>query len=72
MMRKFYLSRWEDGLADGVEYDSSGKVKTKIIRSPFIQVLLPRDSMVGRLMPSILIPTQQFCRFRLGLLKIDS
>lgn len=32
-------SRWEDGLADRVERDTAGNVKTQIVRSPFVQVV---------------------------------
>lgn len=32
--------RWEDGLADRVEYDSDGNIKTQIVKSPFVQVIL--------------------------------
>ena len=31
--------RWEDGLADKVEYDSAGNVKTQVVKSPFVQVV---------------------------------
>lgn len=34
---KFFY-RWEDGLADRVEYDSAGNIKTQIVKTPFIQV----------------------------------
>ena len=32
------FSRWEDGLAERLEYDSSGNFKTEVVRSPFVQV----------------------------------
>lgn len=32
--------RWEDRLADRVEYDSEGNIKTQIVKSPFVQVIL--------------------------------
>lgn len=40
---------WEDGLADKVEYDPAGNIKTKIVRSPFIQIPLgvTEDRLVG-------------------------
>ncbi|KAJ8446873.1 hypothetical protein Cgig2_016183 [Carnegiea gigantea] len=40
---------WEDGLADRVEYDSSGNVKTKIVKSPFVQIPLgvTEDRLIG-------------------------
>nr|GMD60104.1 magnesium-chelatase subunit ChlD, chloroplastic [Ipomoea batatas] len=35
------LKRWEDGLADRVEYDSAGNIETEIInKSPFVQIPL--------------------------------
>ena len=30
--------RWEAGLADNVQYNADGTLKTEIIRAPFIQV----------------------------------
>ncbi|XP_074321251.1 magnesium-chelatase subunit ChlD, chloroplastic [Silene latifolia] len=40
---------WEDGLADRVEYDSSGNLKTKIMKSPFVQIPLgvTEDRLIG-------------------------
>ncbi|GMH07633.1 hypothetical protein Nepgr_009473 [Nepenthes gracilis] len=40
---------WEDGLADQVEYDSSGTIKTKIVKSPFVQIPLgvTEDRLIG-------------------------
>ncbi|KAJ9699209.1 hypothetical protein PVL29_008020 [Vitis rotundifolia] len=40
---------WEDGLAEQVEYDSAGNIKTQIIRSPFVQIPLgvTEDRLVG-------------------------
>lgn len=32
--------RWEDELAEKVEYNADGNVKTEIVKSPFIQVYL--------------------------------
>ncbi|CAL5364123.1 unnamed protein product [Camellia sinensis] len=32
--------RWKDGLANKVEYDPAGNVKTMIVRSPFVQIPL--------------------------------
>ncbi|KAI3689667.1 hypothetical protein L2E82_47632 [Cichorium intybus] len=41
--------RWEDGLADRVEYDFAGKVKTQVVRSPFVQIPLgvTEDRLIG-------------------------
>ena len=30
--------RWEDGLADRLQYDADGSVKTEIVKTPFVQV----------------------------------
>lgn len=30
--------RWEDELADRVQYDASGNIKTEIVKTPFVQV----------------------------------
>ncbi|XP_038902929.1 magnesium-chelatase subunit ChlD, chloroplastic isoform X2 [Benincasa hispida] len=40
---------WEDGLADRVEYDSSGNIKTQIVKSPFVQIPLgvTEDRLIG-------------------------
>ncbi|CAH9103214.1 unnamed protein product, partial [Cuscuta epithymum] len=40
---------WEDGLADRVEYDSAGNIKTEIVKSPFIQIPLgvTEDRLIG-------------------------
>ncbi|KAG8371011.1 hypothetical protein BUALT_Bualt13G0042700 [Buddleja alternifolia] len=40
---------WEDGLADRVEYDSSGNVKTEVVRSPSVQIPLnvTEDRLIG-------------------------
>ncbi|KAF3454273.1 hypothetical protein FNV43_RR04720 [Rhamnella rubrinervis] len=40
---------WEDGLAEQGEYDSSGNIKTQVIRSPFVQIPLgvTEDRLIG-------------------------
>lgn len=40
---------WEDGLAEKVEYDSAGNLKTQIARSPFVQIPLgvTEDRLIG-------------------------
>ncbi|XAR62366.1 Magnesium chelatase [Bertholletia excelsa] len=40
---------WEDGLSDRVEYDSASDVKTKIVKSPFVQIPLgvTEDRLIG-------------------------
>ncbi|KAF5930309.1 hypothetical protein HYC85_031182 [Camellia sinensis] len=40
---------WEDGLANKVEYDPAGNVKTMIVRSPFVQIPLgvTEDRLIG-------------------------
>lgn len=40
---------WEDGLANSIIYESSGNVKTKIVRSPFVQIPLgvTEDRLIG-------------------------
>nr|WGG62756.1 magnesium chelatase subunit D [Manihot esculenta] len=40
---------WEDGLAARVEYDSSGSIKTQVVRSPFVQIPLgvTEDRLIG-------------------------
>ena len=36
------MCRWEDGLTECLEYDSAGNIKTRIIKSPFVQVLFSK------------------------------
>lgn len=40
---------WEDGLAERVEYDSNGNIKTQVVRSPFVQIPLgvTEDRLIG-------------------------
>ncbi|KAL3339102.1 hypothetical protein AABB24_027966 [Solanum stoloniferum] len=40
---------WEDGLADRIEYDSDGNIKTQIVKSPFVQIPLgvTEDRLIG-------------------------
>ncbi|XP_045814080.1 magnesium-chelatase subunit ChlD, chloroplastic isoform X3 [Trifolium pratense] len=40
---------WEDGLSKHLEYDSDGNIKTRIIKSPFVQIPLgvTEDRLIG-------------------------
>ncbi|GAU12454.1 hypothetical protein TSUD_229880 [Trifolium subterraneum] len=40
---------WEDGLSKRLEYDSDGNIKTRIIKSPFVQIPLgvTEDRLIG-------------------------
>ncbi|XP_006590475.1 magnesium-chelatase subunit ChlD, chloroplastic-like isoform X2 [Glycine soja] len=40
---------WEDGLTECLEYDSTGNIKTRIIKSPFVQIPLgvTEDRLIG-------------------------
>ncbi|XP_014520810.1 magnesium-chelatase subunit ChlD, chloroplastic [Vigna radiata var. radiata] len=40
---------WEDGLAERLEYDSTGNIKTQIVKSPFVQIPLgvTEDRLIG-------------------------
>ncbi|KAJ1386098.1 von Willebrand factor, type A [Sesbania bispinosa] len=40
---------WEDGLSQRLEYDSDGNIKTRIIKSPFVQIPLgvTEDRLIG-------------------------
>ncbi|KAI3968258.1 hypothetical protein MKX01_018561 [Papaver californicum] len=40
---------WEDGLAEKVQYDAAGNVKTEVVRAPFIQIPLgvTEDRLIG-------------------------
>ncbi|KAK9125128.1 hypothetical protein Scep_013974 [Stephania cephalantha] len=40
---------WEDDLADQIEYDTAGNVKTQIVRTPFVQIPLgvTEDRLIG-------------------------
>ncbi|KAJ9139747.1 hypothetical protein P3X46_030451 [Hevea brasiliensis] len=40
---------WEDGLAERIEYDSNGSIKTQVVRSPFVQIPLgvTEDRLIG-------------------------
>ncbi|AQK62123.1 Magnesium-chelatase subunit ChlD chloroplastic [Zea mays] len=43
------LGRWEDGLADQIQYDSDGNVKSEIVKTPFVQIPLgvTEDRLIG-------------------------
>lgn len=40
---------WEDGLADQIQYDSDGNVKSEIVKTPFVQIPLgvTEDRLIG-------------------------
>ncbi|ESW30587.1 hypothetical protein PHAVU_002G165600 [Phaseolus vulgaris] len=40
---------WEDGLTECLEYDSAGSIKTRIVKSPFVQIPLgvTEDRLIG-------------------------
>ncbi|CAN6297313.1 unnamed protein product [Urochloa humidicola] len=40
---------WEDGLADWLQYDADGNVKTEIVKTPFVQIPLgvTEDRLIG-------------------------
>ncbi|CAN6280850.1 unnamed protein product [Urochloa humidicola] len=40
---------WEDGLADRLQYDADGNVKTEIVKTPFVQIPLgvTEDRLIG-------------------------
>ncbi|KAG2375588.1 Magnesium-chelatase subunit ChlD [Vigna angularis] len=44
-----YPEEWEDGLAERLEYDSAGNIKTQIVKSPFVQIPLgvTEDRLIG-------------------------
>uniref|UniRef100_A0A2P2LMA6 Mg-protoporphyrin IX chelatase n=1 Tax=Rhizophora mucronata TaxID=61149 RepID=A0A2P2LMA6_RHIMU len=44
-----FPEEWEDGLAERVEYNSDGNIKTQIVRSPFVQIPLgvTEDRLIG-------------------------
>ncbi|KRH77668.1 hypothetical protein GLYMA_01G226700v4 [Glycine max] len=46
---KANTKRWEDGLTECLEYDSAGNIKTRIIKSPFVQIPLgiTEDRLIG-------------------------
>ncbi|WOK95534.1 hypothetical protein Cni_G04241 [Canna indica] len=41
--------QWEDGLAERVEYDFAGNIKTQIVKTPFVQIPLgvTEDRLIG-------------------------
>ncbi|XP_061374123.1 magnesium-chelatase subunit ChlD, chloroplastic isoform X2 [Gastrolobium bilobum] len=43
------ICRWEDGLSQYLEYDSAGNIKTRIVKSPFVQIPLgvTEDRLIG-------------------------
>ncbi|CAJ1927128.1 unnamed protein product [Sphenostylis stenocarpa] len=44
-----YREEWEDGLPERLEYDSAGNIKTRIVKSPFVQIPLgvTEDRLIG-------------------------
>lgn len=65
--------RWEGGLADRVEYDSDGNIKTQIVKSPFVQVICTKYfSKVEMVLLSLTFYyIHLYCRFLLVSQKID-
>jgi hypothetical protein len=43
------FKRWEDGLAEQVEYNSDGNIKTQVVRSPFVQVCVMKNTIVVKM-----------------------
>ncbi|KAG2544994.1 hypothetical protein PVAP13_9KG399531 [Panicum virgatum] len=44
-----FPDEWEDGLADRLQYDADGSVKTEIVKTPFVQIPLgvTEDRLIG-------------------------
>ncbi|RLN40318.1 magnesium-chelatase subunit ChlD, chloroplastic [Panicum miliaceum] len=44
-----FPDEWEDGLADQLQYDADGNVKTEIVKTPFVQIPLgvTEDRLIG-------------------------
>lgn len=44
-----FPDEWEDGLADRLQYDADGNVKTEIVKTPFVQIPLgvTEDRLIG-------------------------
>nr|CAB3497734.1 unnamed protein product [Digitaria exilis] len=44
-----FPDEWEDGLADQLQYDADGNIKTEIVKTPFVQIPLgvTEDRLIG-------------------------